>query len=266
MFIPITLAGKIKMSGGFFDVDNDNANAFDSKKRDNFNDGEKKKTKMFIPITLSLLKTATLKEDDTFELDGEQVNDIIMIGRVHHREEQPTRTIYMINDNTGSIKITFYNREENMLPKYLQNFEYQENSYVKVFGTIRVFKDVKQVVGVHLSKIEDFDIITNHYLQVFVGSCVRSQGILGSQDLIEKEGETTTKGELSEEQKVTLVKETSTKLVEEAKSKGAENVSRDSIFACVKSKINFPEFEKIVKKLVEEMELFEGDGGAIGTF
>ncbi len=50
--------------------------------------------------------------------------------------------------------------------------------YVKVFGTIRVFKEEKAIVGTHISKIEKFDEVTNHLLQVFVSHNIRTQGTL----------------------------------------------------------------------------------------
>ena len=50
--------------------------------------------------------------------------------------------------------------------------------YVKVFGTIRVFKEEKAIVGTHIKKIEKFDEVTNHLLQVFVSHSMRTQGTL----------------------------------------------------------------------------------------
>ena len=55
--------------------------------------------------------------------------------------------------------------------------------YVKVFGTIRVFKEEKAIVGTHIKKIEKFDEVTNHLLNVFVSSCIRKKGILSNRDL-----------------------------------------------------------------------------------
>lgn len=40
--------------------------------------------------------------------------------------------------------------------------------YVKVYGTIRVFKDEKAIVGTHIKRVDKFDEVTNHMLQVFV--------------------------------------------------------------------------------------------------
>ena len=50
--------------------------------------------------------------------------------------------------------------------------------YVRVFGTIRVFKDEKAIVGTHIKRIEKFDEVANHFLQTFVAHQIRQKGVL----------------------------------------------------------------------------------------
>lgn len=56
--------------------------------------------------------------------------------------------------------------------------------YVKVYGTIRVFKEEKAIVGTHIKKIDKMDEVTNHLLQVFVAHCIRKKGVLSSSALM----------------------------------------------------------------------------------
>ena len=56
--------------------------------------------------------------------------------------------------------------------------------YVKVYGTIRVFKEEKAIVGTHIKKIDKFDEVTNHLLQVFVAHCIRKKGVLSNSALM----------------------------------------------------------------------------------
>ena len=105
------------------------------------------------------------------------------------------RTCFEINDNTGSFKIVFYQKEQNTTPTALKNFEYvyalmllvhsllfSHHMYVKVYGSVRVFKDEKALVGTHIKKVEKFDEITNHFLQVFVAHNLRTKGVLTVSD------------------------------------------------------------------------------------
>jgi DNA/RNA endonuclease YhcR with UshA esterase domain len=74
------------------------------------------------------------------------------------------RTLFEINDNTGTFKVIFYQKGEHEVPTALKNFTYEEKMYVKVYGTIRVFKEEKAIVGTHIKKVEKFDEVTNHML------------------------------------------------------------------------------------------------------
>jgi replication factor A2 len=248
-------------SGGFFETDNDNnANNNGASKSNNF-DGDKKKPKMFVPVTLRMLQKSTVTQDDQFEVEGEPITDIIIVGRLLSRDEQPTRTTFDINDNTGEFnifKVTFYNREENVLPKCIQNLDYEPDCYVKIFGSIRIFKENKAIVGTHITRITDFDELTNHFLQVFTGSCVRRKGLLKNQDLTEgASGKPKTDDE---------VKETILKAFKEI-TKDKPQAKKDEIFTAVKRlNINFPQFEKAINSLVDDMAIFSGEPDTYSAF
>ena len=65
----------------------------------------------------------------------------------------------------------------------LLRLSYREKMYVKVYGTIRVFKEEKAIVGTHIKKIDKLDEVTNHLLQVFVANCIRKKGVLSNKEL-----------------------------------------------------------------------------------
>ena len=67
---------------------------------------------------------------------------------------QPLRTSNMSKDLLLRIYILFIN------PIYV----YSQLMYVRVFGTIRVFKEEKAIVGTHIKKVEKFDEVSNHLL------------------------------------------------------------------------------------------------------
>ena len=145
--------------------------------------GQRRKNRLFAPVTMKMIADAQPGTDDACEIDGESIQDIIVVGRVIQRLEEPMRTIFEINDNTGTFKVIFYLKEENQIPAPLKNFNYEQFAYVKVLGTIRVFKEEKAIVGTHIKRIEKFDELTNHLLQVFVANQIRKKGVLTSQDM-----------------------------------------------------------------------------------
>lgn len=55
-----------------------------------------------------MIADAQPRPDDVCEIDGEQLNDIILVGRLITKQEESLRTTFEINDNTGSTKVIFY--------------------------------------------------------------------------------------------------------------------------------------------------------------
>ena len=93
------------------------------------------------------------------------------------------RTQFEINDNTCTFHVLFYHKGENQVPTALRNFNYEQFTYAKIYGNIRVFKDEKAIVGTHIKKIEKYDEVTNHFLSVFISNCIRKKGILKPREL-----------------------------------------------------------------------------------
>ena len=69
------------------------------------------------------------------------------------------------------------------MPFALKNFKERENVYVRVYGSIRVFKEERAIVGNNVKEIEKHDEISNHFLQVFVAHNIRTKGVLTNADL-----------------------------------------------------------------------------------
>ena len=108
---------------------------------------------MFTPVTVRMVSASQPRLDDVCEYDGDAINDIILVGRLLRRIEEPMRTQFEINDNTGSFYVLFYHKGENQTPTTLKNFEYQQFTYVKIYGNIRVFKEEKAIVGTQIKRI-----------------------------------------------------------------------------------------------------------------
>ena len=53
------------------------------------------------------------RPDDICEFFGEPITDIILVGRLLKKIEEPMRTQFEINDNTGTFHVLFYHKGEN---------------------------------------------------------------------------------------------------------------------------------------------------------
>jgi len=114
-FVPQQVGGSGNMMG-------ENKNKGD----DNFAGGHanRRKNRVFAPVTMKMIHEASPRPDDVCEIEGEPINDIIIVGRVIQRTEEPMRTLFEINDNTGTFKVIFYQKGENEVPIALKNFQY----------------------------------------------------------------------------------------------------------------------------------------------
>ena len=57
---------------------------------------------------MKMIQDSSPGADDVCEIDGESINDIIVVGRVIECLEEPMRRIFEINDNTGTFRVIFY--------------------------------------------------------------------------------------------------------------------------------------------------------------
>jgi hypothetical protein len=48
--------------------------------------------------------------------------------------------------------------------KSLINLLNRQHMHAKIFGTIRVYKEEKAIVGTHIKKIVKYEEVTNHFL------------------------------------------------------------------------------------------------------
>jgi len=74
------------------------------------------------------------------------------------------RTIIEVDDNTDIFKVIFYQKGENEVPMALKAYTFEENTYVKVYGSIRVFKEEKAIVGSKIEKCASNNEMVNHFL------------------------------------------------------------------------------------------------------
>ena len=76
-----------------------------------------------------------------------------------------TRVTFEINDNTGVFSVAFYSRGgDHEVPAALKDLQLELGMYVRIFGSLKVFKENKAIVGTHLDIIKDFDDLTHHFL------------------------------------------------------------------------------------------------------
>jgi RNase P/RNase MRP subunit p29 len=134
---------------------------------------------------MKMIENCVPGPNDVCEIDGENINEVCILGRVTDIAQENMRHMVGLEDSTGQTVVTFYNKGDQNVPQALANFEFREGEgqWVRVYGFIRVFNDQKSIVGINLQQITKMDEITNHFLKVFVSHNVRHKGVLDNKDL-----------------------------------------------------------------------------------
>lgn len=105
-----------------------------------------------IPVTANIIKNAEITQEETVEFQGVNIIDITLVGYIVDYKEIDNKIIITLYDYSGLIDIHFYIRQEND-DSILDNFKYEgKREPVQVFGTIKVYKGEKSILGAKLIK------------------------------------------------------------------------------------------------------------------
>lgn len=111
-----------------------------------------------------MLEEAPVSPDDHLEIDAQQIEDVVIVGNLIDIQHQAMRYVYLIHDGTSCSKVVFYSKGENEKPSALADFNEKQNVYVKVYGSVRIFKEERGIVGARIEEIKEHNEITNHLL------------------------------------------------------------------------------------------------------
>ena len=163
------------------------------------------------------------------------------------------RTMIGLEDSTGSLNVTFYQKSDNNQPSALQNFDYREDEaqWVRVSGFIRVFKDQKNIVGINLQEITKQDHVTNHLLKVFVSSQMRKKGVLSSDDLkAQKDKQPSSNfGQAPVRSNGDVSKQIMDTMRDIMSNRSQTTINKNDIWTYLQRNMSNPDFEKAIQDL-----------------
>eukprot|EP00192_Tetraselmis_astigmatica_P020965 CAMPEP_0117668312 /NCGR_PEP_ID=MMETSP0804-20121206/11474_1 /TAXON_ID=1074897 /ORGANISM="Tetraselmis astigmatica, Strain CCMP880" /LENGTH=276 /DNA_ID=CAMNT_0005476179 /DNA_START=95 /DNA_END=925 /DNA_ORIENTATION=+ len=118
-------------------------------------------------VTVKQLHEASSQAvDDQYMLDGEELTNITILGRIVHTEENATCLSFKINDGTGVVDVRYWNdRDESELLQQ-NKAQWCMNAYVRIHGGLRSFGNDKHLMAFNIRAVTDFNEVTYHQLQV----------------------------------------------------------------------------------------------------
>jgi len=123
------------------------------------------KSESLMPLTVKQLHQAleNASVDEAFKVNGEDVNNLTLVGKIVSSQESSTSLQYTIDDGTGTVQVRFWLDDDS--DSRSQSAEWTVGSYIRVYGHLRTFQGNRSVVAFSLRTITDFNEITYHQLE-----------------------------------------------------------------------------------------------------
>ena len=113
-----------------------------------------------IPITSNILNESQITKEETIEYQGVPISDITTIGYIIEYKEQESKVKITLYDYTGTMDINFYNKVDNLNNAGLNKINYDgTRKPVQIFGTIKVYKNEKNIQGAKIISVGSNDIL-----------------------------------------------------------------------------------------------------------
>lgn len=139
---------------------------------------DKKNTQSLVAVTVKqMFNAASATADDSFQIDGVDVHNVTVVGKIVSATEQSTCLIYKIDDGTGKVEVRFWIDSDDSELLNRNKAEWQVGTYVRVTGQLRTFQGQRNIVAFQIRPVTDFNEVTYHLLEVVYAHLHRTNGM-----------------------------------------------------------------------------------------
>lgn len=119
-----------------------------------------------LPCTTAEILSAT-QNDDKFYSGEIELSQITIVGLIIAVKESPTRIDYEVDDMTGPpLEVKQFVDNDESVPEPERIAAFRENTYVRVYGTVRSFGGKRNVTAFKMVPVMDMNEVTYHMLEV----------------------------------------------------------------------------------------------------
>lgn len=104
--------------------------------------------------------------DDVFRVNGEEVHNLTLLGKIVKASDSSTSLMYTIDDGTGTVEVKMWVDAEDGDGQAANRAEWKVGAYVRVYGHLRAFQGQRGVIAFNMRPVTDFNEITYHFLEV----------------------------------------------------------------------------------------------------
>ncbi|XP_019447508.1 PREDICTED: replication protein A 32 kDa subunit A-like [Lupinus angustifolius] len=122
-----------------------------------------RETQGLVPVTVKQISEASHSGDEksSFVINGVDLNNVTLVGMVFEKAERNTDVNFVLDDGTGRIKCRRWVNEA-FDSKEME--EIQDGMYVRVYGHLKSFQGVRQLVAFSVRPVTNFDEISFHFI------------------------------------------------------------------------------------------------------
>ncbi|XP_048762748.2 replication protein A 32 kDa subunit-A-like [Ostrea edulis] len=119
-----------------------------------------------LPCTTAEILSAN-QNDDKFYSGEIELSQITIVGLIIAVKESPTRIDYEVDDMTGPpLEVKQFVDNDESVPETERIAALRENTYVRVYGTVRSFGGKRNVTAFKMVPVMDMNEVTYHMLEV----------------------------------------------------------------------------------------------------
>ncbi|XP_020202714.1 replication protein A 32 kDa subunit A [Cajanus cajan] len=132
-----------------------------------------------VPVTVKQISEASQSGDEksNFAINGVDLNNVTLVGMVYEKVERNTDVNFVLDDGTGRIKCRRW-VNETFDTKEME--QVNDGMYVRVYGHLKSFQGVRQLVAFSVRPVTNFDEIPFHFIDCIhshLRSKVKVEGI-----------------------------------------------------------------------------------------
>ncbi|PRW56187.1 replication A 32 kDa subunit A-like [Chlorella sorokiniana] len=155
-------AGASQFNGAGFMPSQGNAGGGAASGKKNFEN----KSQTLRAVTIKQLADASAQRvDDSLAIDGRDVSNITLVGKVLSTNESGLTYGLEIDDGTGKAAVKIWISDDDSELDKQRRAEWRAGSYVRVHGHISNFGKNQEVIAFNIRPVTDHNEITYHFLQ-----------------------------------------------------------------------------------------------------
>lgn len=131
------------------------------------------------PVTIRQVRSAEQASPDSdFRVDGVELGQLSLCAVVRNVARNATNVSYSVEDGTGTIEVKQW--LDNSSDDAAKSADVQQNTYVRILGTLKSFQNKQNIVAGHIRPVENYNEVLFHKMEAVWVHLQLTQGGAGA--------------------------------------------------------------------------------------